>query len=310
MNAHETDDEIEIVDFVIGLKFLRCFGALNSTLMLAYGCLKRNQRLEMDNYLSGYCTGTLNQLTFSDIPKVAIAGVNEPFINCEKLCVHNGDLGRKLSDFSRWFPKVQFIELADIYSLTNSRCIEVHLPQLKHLAIRDTVVQAKNIANCLRLNPQLQTLRISNDDNLQIVLEAASGLLQLKKLYIRSYEGAIVCTDKVAHFKNVKHFELNYYLGTRPLPKIPLSFERLKKCSVKVQELPSSDLIKQFIDAHPSIEKMAITFDTSKIINGFASIGELMKMESMKTWNFGPEWHSSIKRVGNYYCCREFKRNI
>lgn len=305
--VNENDEEIEIVEFVTGLKFLRSFGKLTSTLTMVYNDLQQNQRLEMDNYLSGYCTETLNELIFLDVPKGAIAGVNEPFIKVNKLWIHHGELGRKLSDFGRWFPNMQHFTLDSILS-TNGKCIEVHLPKLKHFEIK-SAVEAKNIANCLRLNPHVQTLRVSNDDNLQIVLEAASELRQLEELYIRSFEDAIVTTEEVVHFKSVKKFELNYYLGRRPLPKIPLSFERLEECSIKVQDLPSSDLIKLFIAEHQSVKKIAITFDSSKIADDFDSIEELMEMESMRTWSFGQGWHSSIKRVGNYYCCMEFERN-
>lgn len=319
---------IIVKKFATGLIFLRCFGALISTLKVSG--LRRKQHREFDRYLNDYCIETLKDLTFFDAPERAIAGLKQPFENVERLCVHCGVLGEKLSDFSKWFPGLQSLKLFRLHSLANSECIEVHLPNLKCLDIDDShsVFHLDNVSNCFRLNPQLKTLHISKFGNIASVLRLASELLQLEELIV--YRPIFVGMKEVVHFNNVKRFGFDFSIDRwpvsyRPLPRnwwlyrnrelvivlpdvLPLSFGNVETFSLNLHTISSVivserlvEIIKRFINMHPSVKTKVITFRCIKM-------SHILKINLMAE-SFGNEWRASFKLGDNWHNI-EFERNI
>lgn len=302
MEIYEDKNTIEIYDFGSSLKFLRCFGKFTSALKIhntMYARGQQKRRRELDRYMNEHCTETLKKLTISDALKCAIAGVKQPFTNVEKLRI-DGRLGRKLSNFNRWFPKLKHLKLYT-RSVTDSQCIEVHLPHLKSLGIDKFYgFQLENILNCFRLNSQLQTLRIKKLYTPNVLKSASEELPHLEKLYVESAS----CFDdmnEIIHFKNVKKFGL----GDRLPSKIPLSFRKIEHFSLKLiyytYDLSSNQAIKQFISTHQSIKTMDIKFR-------FKYKTDDIKKELMKTWSFEDGWNASFKFEDDWHKIK-FKRN-
>lgn len=76
--------------------------------------------------------------------------------------------GEILTNFNKWFPKMIHLRLyRNLF--TDPKCIETHFPYLQQLEICNREqqynvmqFQEENVKEALRLNPQLQTIKIGS----------------------------------------------------------------------------------------------------------------------------------------------------
>lgn len=108
-----------------------------------------------------HCSETLTEITFNHI--LPTMEINKPFQNLEKLNFNHGCVGRTMSEFKMWFPKLQSIQFFFCETL-NTNCIERNFPTLEHFTVAHHNFTFQNLQIFLDLNPQLKSFTVYNYD--------------------------------------------------------------------------------------------------------------------------------------------------
>lgn len=150
--------EEKIECFGSTLKFLRCFGKLIAAIKIHFfpKSTAKSKTNALRHYLGEYCTEKLTELNILHCPNGFIP-VSKPFVSLEKLHFVAA-MDAKLIDLNRCFPKLSYLCLVGVSNL-NPKCFEVHLPHLKNYTVFGKV-KVTFLRNCLRLNPQIEILKI------------------------------------------------------------------------------------------------------------------------------------------------------
>lgn len=108
-----------------------------------------------------HCSDTLVEITFNHIrPTMEI---NKPFQNLKKLKFNHGCVGRTLSKFNKWFPKL--VSLQFFFCKTEDiQCIEQHFPNLEHFTVAHHNFRIEHLCTFLDLNQQLKSFAVYGHD--------------------------------------------------------------------------------------------------------------------------------------------------
>lgn len=198
---------------VVGLRhvlpFMRCFGSKLSHLWVYY--LKANdadsQNDRINQYISQYCSDTLDNITLIDKPFVSIESFSKPFKNVKKVSISSCDLGNQLRYFLNWFPNLRHL---DITSVTIGETdVTVNIPYLETLSIwiGEQSITYEQAEKLLHANQQLKKLAIDSIPLMALdkLFNMISANPSLSKLNVY---GLIEYVDVV---------ELNPFIGEYPL---------------------------------------------------------------------------------------------
>lgn len=144
-------------------EILCLLGDMISHLRVTYnrfdGCANFNKRIH--DAIVRHCSETLTEITFNHIhPTMEI---NKPFQNLNKLNFNRGCVGRTMSEFKKWFPKLISIQFFFCKTI-DTQCIEQEFPRLQHFTVAHHNFTFQNLRNFLDLNPQLKSFTVYNYD--------------------------------------------------------------------------------------------------------------------------------------------------
>lgn len=274
---------LDVFGMIFSLKVLRLFGHLISHLVTDYAKSEPRYWTEIERYLNKYCADSLIKIEFFTI----MNGTNfkKSFSKVESVKFTVCKLMKKSINFNKWFPKMKSLTFYSSNPVHDSKCIEKHFPNLMEFSLDRMFIDHEkplfsraNIAEAMRLNPNLRSLTLKVDiPNAKFIHSISNNLQSLETLKIRSRRfGFFNLRDGVAHFKNVKQFELDLYAHDDDNEDIddeynddwvisggiPLSFDKLEE--YKLGLYGDDDFLnREFIDfirKQPSLIKF--TFDT------------------------------------------------
>lgn len=188
--------------------FFRHFGHLTSHLLVnALG----SNGTKIEESLQKYCLNSLRHLDLAFCDATDFEQIDKPFPHVEELTVIESKLGEKMSQLNFWFPCLNRLEL--VYtSLSRSDYFEVNFPNLTHLEIytQELDIPSSTMRELFRLNPQLKTLLLLYDYDMEFLQFMNQCLPQLEELEIWAPENRFLTFgDQKVHFKMMKKFILN-----------------------------------------------------------------------------------------------------
>lgn len=189
---HIDGDGLSVVGQKLHLPFLRCFGAKISNLFVAYSGMNATHKVHIDKYINQYCTDTLKSISFSYHPNISTEYFLKPFLNIEEVRIYFGHLNDQLPNLVSLFPNLR--ELQMFHVRIDENAIAVSFPNLKCLDLFISTIgiaqsfDDKSALNFLRLNRQLENLKIQLHDNLTVM--SLDNLLDLicENLSIKKWE--------------------------------------------------------------------------------------------------------------------------
>lgn len=130
----------------------------------------------VENAILQYCSDSLEAIKLHLVKKHTFANIRKPFANVTYVSICDGHLGENLSQFNRWFPKMNKLRLQAL-SFEKLECLEQNFPNLKHLAIDNNadwhyggcdrklgpVTTDSTVKLMLEKNPQLESLELNDD---------------------------------------------------------------------------------------------------------------------------------------------------
>lgn len=275
------------------MKFLRCFGHLIITLSYFANDRTEQRNAEIHRYINEYCADSLVKIHFKY--SVIKFTIEKPFLKVETVIFSQCHLDSNIADFNRWFPRMQRLEVCSQCSATGGTFIEKHFPNLDNLSIskNDRTVNAlfrqSNVAEVLRLNPQLRRLQLGGvftDENyLRSVSHHLQNIVDLE--LVEWYPVKLKLEKGVINFKNVERFKIgrSKLLQT---PEIPFSFDRLEEFELFMNiSIPHLDAIIRFIGEHPKLIKVTIGHMNYKFIEATNALKLAKVLSKMKIIDFG-----------------------
>lgn len=232
----------------------RHFGHLISDLSINF----QDQRdIEIELSVGKYCQKSLHSLKLKFCDENHFETMKKPFVNVEKLTIIGGELGRKLLQVNLWFPNLVSLKLIEV-ELIEPKLIEVNLPRLQHLTIYECMfLSSQTVSKVVRFNPQLKSLILRCNYDVDLLHSVAIHLVQLEKLtlwtpadrFLRFYGHTI-------RFETVTEFTLNamHTIGDF-VHYLPFEFDRVQK--LKLNGLNRFDgHILNFIGECGSVSKL------------------------------------------------------
>lgn len=163
-NTAPTAFWIKVQDMKTCLQFIRCFGTSITQVVISRQ-LNNKYSEYLDQYLSEYCSNTLVDISIYDNAHFSAMSFQKPFTKLQDVFINNSDLSNQLPSFVKWFPNLRYLQLCEVR--VDRRFVGASFPHLEHLFIeinnhdpRDGF-SPKNVADLLRLNPQLRSLSIN-----------------------------------------------------------------------------------------------------------------------------------------------------
>lgn len=259
---------IKIGDLKTSLQFLRCFGQFVLDLEFI---LSKQKQYEFDQhvtqYISEYCSESLTMIKIKN-------GLNEwedlkkPFSKVGYVTLDGCGVINK-NALNILFPTMQTLN-ASFYGYDNSKSFFVntsHFPKLKELDITDNafpfatqpVLNGTTIAQILRLNPQLQSVKIfsfqphldSNDFQ-----NAISSLHSVESINLGGSIFSKSNSEAVIHLKSVKTFKIN--VSGNSVTKILFLFDQLETLELDTLSNQLNADIFDFIGKHPTIRHLKL----------------------------------------------------
>ncbi|XP_031635377.1 uncharacterized protein LOC116348495 [Contarinia nasturtii] len=238
------------------LKLLRHFGNSLYGLAIYFDHTKRIQCEQVDNYIRKYCTKSLKKLSFENAPKWVFNDIQKPFPNVETVIFSASTLAKELCEFNKWFPSMSRLEFTAGNTILHSKCIEDRFINLKHLWIEinpENGFNKSNVLACLRLNSNLQSLRLKNCFNGVFLNNASQYLQNLEELVVETDKKCDFYNDDLKmHLKNVKYFEI---IVPDVIGRIPFTFDRLENVHVVAKGIYGCDT---FFSEH-SLKKLQLS---------------------------------------------------
>lgn len=257
------DERISINDLKTSLQILRNFGPWIKKLELAYAPFTFPQRREeVDRYIMKYCAASLTDLELNALAENSFKDLRKPFSNVEKVRFNFGTLGKKLTQFNRWFPKMRCLELMS-NQFADSKCIETSFPSLTELMVGASTesngLKHENIVRSLSLNRQLTNLSLRSVSDPTLFQSANEYLPNLESLDITwDLKYSFKFNGKKIHFKNVKKVNMCVFTKDNRIPlKIPFSFNQLEEFRLQTGSQLNKELT-DFITKHPAVSKLSI----------------------------------------------------
>lgn len=240
------------------LQFIRCFGHLITKFEVQYTniCSKRDM---ISRYISQFCSDSLKVIKFYDIKESDFDDINQPFTKVKDVEFVDCRVGKNLSRFHSWFPKMQSLILS-CSDLAEPINIATHFSSLQNLSLSGFTEPNyfKNIIAAFRLNPQLKRLELGSFFKDAKFIQYISKYLQnLNSLKI-NWDLNSVCNleNEVISFKNVKEFKLCLYRN-KPLPQLPFWFEQLEGFVLKTGCKLNHNFI-DFLLKHSEITRLSL----------------------------------------------------
>lgn len=241
------------------LQFLRCFGHLQTKLEVQYTNICDSKCDLISRYIYQFCSKSLVGIKFYDIKESDFDGINRPFLNVEDVEFTDCCIGKELSQFHRWFPKMRRLTLF-CSELAEPINIVTHFPNLKDLSLSGYLEAnyVTVVAATLRLNPQLKTLKLGPFFKDAQFLEYIGRFLEnLESINISwDLDSVYNLSNTEINFKNIKEFKLHLY-GEVTLPEFPFLFERLERFTLETDCHLNDNLI-DFIAKHPTITRLSL----------------------------------------------------
>lgn len=285
-------DEIWIFDFITCLRILRCFGSVIAKLHVYYNFDDDLPRSKLDRYIQEYCAAFLTEIQFHKAPANAMKHLRKlEFPKVET--VGFNDISKKLAgnllNVKKCFPNVRNLKLIKCNAAL-SNCISTKFIKLEHLSIDfDHMTRLKYMANCLLcldLNPQLQSLHIAGDFDIDFLRSIGThSTIQINCLSIKAhqrffdrYDGDPVC------FKTVTKFRLQCDDSSCFPDRMPISFESLEEFTLDFIRLTIEQNFVDFISKQKSLSQLichsnTVVIDTenrSKLADALHSVNTLL----------------------------------
>lgn len=285
-------DEIWIFDFPTCLRILRCFGSVIAKLHVYYNFDDDLPRSKLDRYIQEYCAASLTEIQFHKAPANAMKHLRKlEFPKVET--VGFNDISKKLAgnllNVKKCFPNVRNLKLIKCNAAL-SNCISTKFIKLEHLSIDfDHMTRLKYMANCLLcldLNPQLQSLHIAGDFDIDFLRSIGThSTIQINCLSIKAhqrffdrYDGDPVC------FRTVTKFRLQCDDTSCFPDRMPISFERLEEFTLDFIRLTIEQNFVDFISKQKSLSQLVchsntVVIDTenrSKLADALHSVNTLL----------------------------------
>lgn len=245
---------LQISGMLYCLKILRCFGHKISKLTICYGSINEDQEANVNQYLNEYCADSLVSIR---IEGATIPNLIKPFCKIETIEFRFTHLDFKITKFNKWFPNMRRLRFEFVIDtkMEDRRCIEKHFPHLEEIEFYGFSMEINfnetNIANALRLNPQLRKVMLP-DCTVKFVQDVCQYLQSVEILSIWCHDLSIH-GHSIIHFKSVKKFEIFLFGNVR---KIPFSFDQLQELKINGYE-PAEPVIS-FIVKNTLLTKLTI----------------------------------------------------
>ncbi|XP_055306317.1 uncharacterized protein LOC129570651 [Sitodiplosis mosellana] len=265
-------------------KLLRCFGHLITELKIvhvrSHGPSQKDSKCaaEIDRYVNEYCADSLVEIEFENCNASTLDDLKKPFSKVETLYIIGCELGSKLSELDKWFPKVRrlgFLSANELLSGCNY--IAVRFLELQHLSLylpfdEKNSLSKKYFAGLLRLNPNLRSLYISGYFDAEYLQSVSKHLLHLECFEICPFGHFSSIGNDPVHFPNVKKLKLqnlphgigkdtfhfpnveHLLLRNVALEHLPLTFDKLKV--FEPESIAMDHTLANFIRKHKTIIKL------------------------------------------------------
>lgn len=96
---HIKENEVYIFGFRFTLQYLRCFGCEINALEISYNQSVSKRYGYVHQYINEFCSGSLTQISFVDMPDIAIDRFEKVFNNVREVNIQRGYLGHQLATF-------------------------------------------------------------------------------------------------------------------------------------------------------------------------------------------------------------------
>lgn len=268
----------------IALQLLRCFGSLISHIYIGYEENFRNDYVT--SYINQFCTESLIEIEFLNIPKGGLDSFKQPFIRIEKVRLHTSEEEHELGENSwinKIFPKMKQLEVYNTGKpsvLLKNGDVVNHFPCLECLKISNSEwygleydrktakdVCSKNIMSILKLNSQLKKFILDNGStgifDVNLIECSKDSLQNLESLVLKvdSQEFFRNFNHKTVHLKSVKYLEIdfsNWPGRAAPERDLPFSFEQLETL---IFQLKYFEYFFKFIEKYPTISTLGLDFN-------------------------------------------------
>lgn len=261
--VRKNGDTIFIVDFYTSLRFVRCFGQLISRIDLDWMqlCTEMYTKpafVEIFRYMNEYCTQNLIELRVRNLSCNIIEQIVNPFEKLEKISFENCELKIDSTTFRKIFPKMRYLNLRD-NQMVNSAYVGNSFPHLDTFVYRPCLKMSSDEQNNLkifvRLNPQLNTIKLYECLDASLIRYMSEHLHQLEEFSITLYDTVDPDFDiSQVHFKSVKKFQIASDKNDS-FSKFTPSFDQLEQFIAG--GMPTSDL-QIFVKTNPAIKKFTI----------------------------------------------------
>lgn len=239
--------------------FCRHFSRLISKLFINF---MFQHAIELENAISENFADSLTELRLGFCHHRNFEVVTKPWNKIEVLQITKGKLGLKMSNLSCWFPNLTYLKLFDVcFSMPHSFVAQFH--QLKKLVIynKENSIEPMIIVDMIRLNPQLETLVLQCDINIDLLRTIGESLAQLKELELcvpndrfSKFDGNPIVFQKVKTFKLKSQFGIGDYICHMPFKFCDLQSIEI----IGFNEINFDIHLMNFILCHENIKKIAL----------------------------------------------------
>ncbi|XP_055326381.1 uncharacterized protein LOC129580198, partial [Sitodiplosis mosellana] len=243
------------------LKLLRCFGHLITRLKIAYKHSHEpsqedsKRAAQIDCNVNKYCAESLVEIEFENCAAHTLNDLKKPFSTVESVHFTDCEIGSKLSELDKWFPKVQRLEFYRTIGTSDGNDIAVHFAHLQHLGLyyppdEKICFNEQYFVELLRLNPNLRSLCIGGCIDAKYLQSVRQHLQHLESLDIYAHGHFSDIANDTVHFPNVKKLTLRNVV----LEQFPLTFNELESLDVvsTAMDRPLAD----FISKHKTLTKL------------------------------------------------------
>ena len=176
----------------------------------------------------------------------------------EQLTITKSLLGENLSRLYVWFPYLTTLKLVNV-TTSKPQYLAAHFPHLKHLVIYNEkmTIPLASIAGMLRANPQLISLVLSCDYDVDFLQSASEYLPRLTELELWAPDDRFISfDDETVHFESVENFALVApHLRGEFIVNMPFVFGNLKELTLDGFNEFKGQLIN-FIKANRGIQQL------------------------------------------------------
>lgn len=283
-NYYDSETEkFNIYTYPIVLRFLQNFGHIITKLEFEAAIYDKGEATIITQYVEKYCSTSLIEINCRDYP------LNKSNQSFEKVHVVDLEFSHEMTDLQihRIYPYLAKLKLR-MYNPVSDNVHAYPCPNLKELdfhEIRDSK-NASFITNFLRLNPQLQTIRLKTFVSFETLLVIRDKLSNLTSLTLAHRKNDFLQSKQIIHLPNVEHFTLDviwYDLGD--FERFPITFDNL--ISLEISSLALKGVMIDLIEQNKKITSLSLPL--SNIWDLFASmisirLRELSELELIRLW--------------------------